>query len=174
MEFKTIYGFDEKGFFQGERQFQVLEGVFLPDNCTDVPLPDAVEANNFFQWDGEAWQVIPKPTTAAELEGVVIDHHSDTPHDTELRALMISLTAGSKTHRLIRGTDNSWSVVKITDQEKDAQAAQAALTDFDAQISSLKDRMSLAMLRNDQEQIAALQLEYQTLMNTATLEEMPE
>ena len=58
----------------------------------------------------------------------------------------------------------SWYVVEITAAETEAVAAQAELSDFDAQIASLEKRMSLAMLRNDQDQVAALQAEYKTLM----------
>ena len=54
--------------------------------------------------------------------------------------------------------------MKIPDEEKEAQAAEAAISDFDAQTNALKDRLATAMLQGDQEQVTALQAEYKTLM----------
>ena len=164
METKNIYEFDEEGFFVQEVLFQVLEGVYPPANCTETPLPEASAEENFFRWDGSQWLLVPKPKTAEDLDGVVVPHESQTRHNQELRQLMQTLTQNDETYRLVRGADLSWSVEKITDEETLAQEAQAALQEFDRELQSLKDRLSLAMLMGDQEQVEALRTEYAALM----------
>lgn len=162
--FKTIFAFDAEGFYVCDTLFQIGEGIELPDDCTDQPLPDSDPTKNFFKWDGEAWHVVPKPTCAADMVGVTISHQTQTPHDIEMRAMMQAFCKGSKVYRVERGEDFSWTVVKVTAAEEEVEAAQRELADFDAQIADLKDRMSLAMLMGDEEQIAALRAAYQELM----------
>ena len=174
MEIKQIYAFDAEGFFSGIVDFQVGDGIYKPDDCTETPPPSTAVTENFYQWDGNKWKTVPKPKTAEELEGIVISHKSMTPHDLEMRRLMLELTTGSKTHRYVRGDDLSHMVVKITDEEKDAETAEKDLAAFDSELSSLKDRMSLAMLMGNEEQIESLRAEYQSLMSTGTFEEETE
>lgn len=115
METKTIFAFDKQGYFVEEVLFQIAPGIYLPDDATETPLPEANRQDNFFQWDGEKWVVIPKPTTAAELVGVTIAHDSQTLHDHELRSRMIALCTADSGYRVERGADLSWTVAKIPD-----------------------------------------------------------
>lgn len=115
METKTIFAFDKQGYFVEEVLFQIAPGIYLPDDATETPLPEANRQDNFFQWDGEKWSVIPKPTTAAELVGVTIAHDSQTLHDLELRNRMIALCTADSGYRVERGADLSWTVAKIPD-----------------------------------------------------------
>ena len=115
METKTIFAFDKQGYFVEEVLFQIAPGIYLPDDATETPLPEANRQDNFFQWDGEKWSVIPKPTTAAELVGVTIAHDSQTLHDHELRSRMIALCTADSGYRVERGADLSWTVAKIPD-----------------------------------------------------------
>ena len=115
METKTIFAFDKQGYFVEEVLFQIAPGIYLPDDATETPLPEANRQDNFFQWDGEKWSVIPKPTTAAELVGVTIAHDSQTIHDLELRNRMIALCTADSGYRVERGADLSWTVAKIPD-----------------------------------------------------------
>ena len=164
MEFKTIYVHDEAGYYSGQRTFQVLEGVFMPDNATETPLPeDADLETNFYKWDGESWQAEKKPTSAVELLGIVVSHTSQTKHDQEMREIVQRL-GKEDGYRVRRGDDMSWYVEKIRMAEIEAQAINAELSDFDRQIASLKDRMATAMLMDDTETVASLKAEYKTLM----------
>lgn len=164
MEFKTIYVHDEAGYYSGQRTFQVLEGVFMPDNATETPLPeDADLETNFYKWDGESWQAEKKPTSAVELLGIVVSHTSQTKHDQEMREIVQRL-GKEDGYRVRRGDDMSWYVEKIPMAEIEAQAISAELSDFDQQIASLKDRMATAMLMDDAETVASLKAEYKTLM----------
>lgn len=164
MEFKTIYVHDEAGYYCGQRTFQVLEGVFMPDNATETPLPeDADLETNFYKWDGESWQAEKKPTSAVELLGIVVSHQSQTKHDQEMREIVQRL-GKEDGYRVRRGDDMSWYVEKIPMAEIEAQAISAELSDFDQQIASLKDRMATAMLMDDAETVASLKAEYKTLM----------
>lgn len=171
MEIKQIYTFDPEGFFSHIVDFQVGEGIYMPPDCTASAPPSTSSTDDFYQWDGNEWKTVPKPKTAEDLEGTVISHNSNTTHDLEMRRLMQELTAGSKTHQYIRGDDLSHMVVRITDEEKDAETAEKELAEFDSELSVLKDRMSLAMLIGDSEQIESLRSEYRVLMNGETLEE---
>ena len=53
METKTIFAFDKQGYFVEEVLFQIGPGIYLPDDATETPLPEANRQDNFFQWDGE-------------------------------------------------------------------------------------------------------------------------
>lgn len=163
---KPMYTYDSEGFFKGEvlaQEDRMNPGTWIESPDATFLAPDIDDAH-WAKFDGTAWQKVAKPTTAAECVGVVISHESQTPHDQEFRKLMEELTKGSTTHRLERGEDKSWYVVEITTAEMEAVAAQAALSDFDAQTASLEKRLGLAMLRNDQDQISALRDEYKALM----------
>lgn len=116
LQTKTIYSFDAEGFFCEEVLFQVGEGIFKPEDCTETEPPKADPRENWFKWDGEAWNVVPKPKTAAELVGLTVSHQSRTPHDLELKGLMLALCTSDSGHRVKRGSDLSWSVEKIPDQ----------------------------------------------------------
>ena len=164
MEFKTIQIFDEAGYYSGQRTFQVLEGVFLPENATETPLPeDSDLETNFYKWNGEAWLAEKKPTSAVELLGIVVSHQSQTKRDQEMREIVQRL-GKEDGYRVRRGDDMSWFVEKIPQAEIEARSIDAELSDFDQQIASLKDRMATAMLMDDAETVASLKAEYKTLM----------
>ena len=138
MEFKTIYVHDEAGYYSGRHTFQVLEGVFMPDNATETPLPeDADLETNFYKWDGESLQAEKKPTSAVELLGIVVSHTSQTKHDQEMREIVQRL-GKEDGYRVRRGDDMSWYVEKIPMAEIEAQAINVELSDFDRQIAWLR------------------------------------
>lgn len=164
---KPMYAYDSAGYFKGEvlaQENRLEPGTWIPSPDATFDAPD-LDDEHWAQFVDGTWSKVAKPKTAADCVGIVISHESQTPHDIEYRKLMEELTKDSKTHRLERGDDKSWYVVEISEAETEATAAQAELSDFDAQISSLEKRMSLAMLQNNQEQITALQAEYAALMN---------
>lgn len=143
-----------------------MEGVFPPDRTTQTALPeDADLEKNFYRWDGEKWVAEAKPTKVEDLLGIVVSHKSQTAHDEEMRQLIQKLGT-AEGYRIVRGEgeDMTWMVDRISEEEIAAQEAEAAIGDFDSQMSSLKERMSLAMLQGDQEKVTALQAEYQNLM----------
>lgn len=166
MELLELYSYDEGGYFEGPILFQVLEGVFPPDRTTQTALPEDADLEKYFyRWDGTAWVAEAKPTKVEDLLGIVVSHKTTTAHDEEMRQLIQKLGTADG-YRIVRGEgdDLTWAVEKIPEEEIAAQEAEAAIGDFDAQMSSLKERMSLAMLQGDQEQVTALQAEYQALM----------
>lgn len=166
MEFLELYAFDEDGYFDGPILFQVMEGVFPPDRTTQTVLPEDADLDkNFYRWDGTSWVAEAKPTKVDDLLGIVVSHKTTTAHDEEMRQIIQKLGT-AQGFRIVRGEgdDMTWMVEKIPEEEIAAQEAEAAISDFDSQMSSLKERMSLAMLQGDQEQVTALQAEYQNLM----------
>lgn len=165
MNFKILQKFDDAGYYAGQCTFQVLDGVFAPDNTTDVALPEGADLNaNFYKFDGETWVAEKKPTSAEELVGVVLKHESQTAHDQEMRKLIGEFAKTEGYRQRDRSKDLSWELEKIPQEEIDAQAIDAELSDFDQQIASLKDRLATATLQDDAETVAALKAEYKTLM----------
>lgn len=165
MEVKLIQIFDDDGYYCGQRTFQVMKGVFLPKNATEVPLPEGADLQtNFYKFNGETWVAEKKPTSADELVGVVIKHESQTAHDQELRKLIGEFAKTSGYRQRDRSKDLSWELEKISQEELDAQEIDKELLDFDGQVASLKDRMATAMLMDDTETVASLKAEYKTLM----------
>lgn len=163
MKFEPIYLFDDAGYYRGTRDHQVVEGVFLPPNSTKVALPEGADLQaNFYQWDGSAWLAEKKPTSAEELVGVVVSHKSQTAHDQEMRAL-IQKYGSEEGYRIKRGDELEWIIEKIPQEEIEAQAIDAELSEFDAQVANLKDRLATAMLQGDDETVDSLKAEYSVL-----------
>lgn len=157
---------DEDGYFVEMSPQGIGEGMYLADDVVETPLPEGIDlTKNYVHWTGAEWVVEAKPTTPADCVALgPVSHQSTTARCNELRKLYEELTKGSEDYRLERGENLEWIVFEIPQEEKEAQAAEAAISDFDSQMSSLKERMSLAMLQGDQEQVASLQAEYKTLM----------
>lgn len=167
MDFLELYTYDEAGYFEGPILFQVMEGVFPPDRTTKTPLPEGADLEkNFYRWDGSKWVTEAKPTKIDDLLGIVVSHKSKTMHDEEMRRLIQELAEGVEGYRIVRGEgdDMTWSVEKILAEEIEAQIMEAELSEFDSKVNALKDRMAVAMLQGDDEQVAALRAEYQSLM----------
>ena len=163
MEVKILLQYDVAGYYAGQCVFQVLEGVFPPDRTTEVALPDDADfAANFYKFDGEKWVAEKKPTSAEELVGIVVSHKSQTPHDQEMRAL-VQKYGNEDGYRIKRGEELEWIIEKIPQEELEAQAIDAELSAFDAQVASLKDRLATAMLQGDDETVAALKTEFAAL-----------
>lgn len=164
MAFKVIQAFDKKGYFCGHRSFQVMDGVFLPNDATEMPLPDGADHETmFYRWTGETWVAEKKPTGPEELIGIVIPHESQTPHDQEMRRLIEKFSKEDGYRLRSRSTDLSWEIEKIPQEELDAQEIDKELSDFDRQVASLKDRMATAMLMDDSETAALLKAEFKNL-----------
>lgn len=157
---------DEDGYYVEPKLQGIGEGMGLADDVVETPLPEGVDlTKNYVRWTGDAWVVEAKPTTAAECAALgPVSHQSTTARCNELRKLYEELTKGSEDYRLERGENLEWIVVKIPQEEKDAQEAEAAISDFDSQASALKDRLTTAIIMDDDEQLASLKAEYRALM----------
>ena len=167
MEWKDFPRIDEDGYFIGLIPQGIGEGMFLADDVVETPLPEGIDlTKNYVRWTGSEWVVEKKPTTPAECVALgPVSHQSTTARCNELRKLYEELTKGSEDYRLERGENLEWIVAKIPQEEKDAQQAEAAISDFDSQTAALKDRLATAMLQDDEQQVASLKAEYKALMN---------
>lgn len=165
MKFKILQKYDEAGYYAGECTFQVGEGIFAPARTTEVPLPEGADLNgNFYRWTGEAWKAEARPTCAADLVGTVVSHESQTQHDQEMRLLIQKFGQEEGFRVRDRGSDRSWEIEKISQEELEAKAIDTELSDFDSKIASLKDRLVTAVLTGDEDKIAELRAEYQGFM----------
>ena len=133
-----VYEYDAQGYFSGTTFAQVdddtREVIAMPPNCTLIK----PECNDefFYKFDGEKWVAEKIPTTAEECVGIVVPHESRAPHDYTLKKLFVALTAGSKTHRLARGKDLSWSVEAIPEKTPEEAKAEAS-----AQVRAQRDAL---------------------------------
>lgn len=167
MELQTCYLYDEDKYFVDEVLCQKDEnGLMLAADAVEQAPDMSLLATNFLKWDGEKWTAEKKPTTPEECAAIGdLPHEKQTPRIHELRQLFDALCEGSKTWRVEQDPDTlAKRVVPIPLEEEEAAEADRELGEFDAQVASLKDRMSLAMLQGDEEEVAALRAEYKTLM----------
>ena len=135
--FKKAYKFDASGFFEHELTVQVMDGQLVPPSCTLIaPFGDEGEdGSKFYRFTGDAWAAELKPTCAADLVGVVVSHHSQTPHDIEMRSL-IQKFAQEEGYREKRGEDLSWSVEKIPEKTPEEKLAET-----EEEVRSKRDRL---------------------------------
>lgn len=167
MAMKVAYRIGDDGYLEGTVNYQEMEGVFLPPNCTLVAPGDT---ENFYQkWDADKKQWIqePKPKTAAEFEGLRIDHYDRHERIKDLRQ-RVQEYGDKDGRRVIRGDNLEWMSVAIPESEGIEQEIQKEQSDMDSQLRSLRDRMTTAMLQNNQEAVKTLQAEYQTYLSTYT------
>ena len=167
LEWKKFPAIDEDGYFFDWSLQGVGEGMGLADFVVETPIPEGIDlTKSFARWTGTEWVVEAKPTTPADCVALgPVSHQSTTARCNELRKLYEELTNGTEDYRLERGESLEWIVVEIPQEEKDAQAAEAAISDFDSQTAALKDRLATAMLQDDEQQVASLKAEYKALMN---------
>lgn len=138
--FKKAFKYDAAGYFEHELSVQVVDGdVLMPPSCTLIAPTSGGELDDtkFYRFDGSVWTTESKPTCAADLVGVVVSHHTQTPHDVEMRSL-IQKFSQAEGFREKRGEDLSWSVEKIpekTEEEKLTEAEQAARAKRDGLLS---------------------------------------
>lgn len=167
MELQTCFQYDEDKYFVDEVLCQKDgNGLMLAADAVEQAPDMSLLATNFLKWDGEKWTAEKKPTTPEECAAIGdLPHDKQTPRIHELRQLFDAICEGSKSWRVEQDPETlAKRVVPIPPEEEEAAEADLELGEFDAQVASLKDRMSLAMLQGDEEEVAALRAEYKTLM----------
>lgn len=164
----NYYEYGEDGYYVGPVTVQVDEFSGKPNlPPRTVPIaPDFDLEENWAKWDesSESWVAEAKPKTAADLEGKVISHYTESDRDREMRDFVHKLTENNSDYREARGDDLSWYVQKVPDEEKQASAIQATLSNLDSEINNIKDRLSMAILADDQELIDELKTQYKAMM----------
>lgn len=172
----TVYQFDNHGHYIGKSLTQVAElesgtyGPLVPDDCVEFAPPSDTDLFFTISDDKSQWIGTPWPTNAAECVGIFLNHHDHCDWTNHMRELFEEFTAENEEYELHRDEDLTLTVIKTPDktlEELEFEQAEQQLKDFDAQIESLKSRMSLAMLQGEQETINALRIEYAELMGTS-------
>lgn len=167
MDLQTCYRYDEDGYFVGEVLCQIDEsGLLLAADSTTVAPDTSLLETNYLKWNGSSWVAEAKPTTAAECAALGdLSHESQTDRIHELRKLFDSLCEGSSEYRVEQDPETlAKRVVAIPPEEGVAQEADKLVADFDAQVASLKDRLATATLMGDDDEVAAIKEEFQTLL----------
>ena len=167
----TVYGFDQAGHYTGEVFAQVdpiEKQLLLPENCVEFAPAGKSGCYYTINSNRTAWEEHRWPGDAASCVGIFIEHEDHCAWAEEMRKRFEELCEASTKYQIVRDeADLCMTVEQIpdkTEEEKAQEAADQALADFDAQLSSLKDRIALAQLAGNTELIASLQNEYKTLM----------
>lgn len=161
------YRYDDQGYLDGMTMWQLEGDEYNPSpNSTDIcPWGEGQpDESVFYRFVDGAWTTEPKPTCAEDIVGIAVSHTSNTEHDIAMRDFVRKFSK-AEGFREKRGEALEWICEKIPEEEIAAREIESELSSFDAQIANLKDRMATAMLMGDQEQVAALQAEYNALMN---------
>lgn len=168
MELQTCYQYDEDGYFVGDILCQKDDSGLLlaADSTTEEPDASLLDTH-WLKWDGAQWIAEAKPVSAAQCVAIGdIPHASQTERSHEVRQLFDKLCEGSTEYRVEQDPDTlAKRVVAIPPEEGISAEADQELAAFDAQVASLKDRMATAMLMGDDEAVAELRAEYQSLMS---------
>ena len=167
MELHTCYQYDEDGYFVGDILCQKDDsGLLLAADSTPEEPDASLLDTHWLKWDGAQWIAEAKPVSAAQCVAIGdIPHASQTERSHEVRQLFDKLCEGSTEYRVEQDPETlAKRVVPIPTEEEEAAEAERELGEFDAKVTSLKDRMSLAMLQGNEGEVAALQAEYKTLM----------
>lgn len=168
---QTVYQFDQAGHYVGTALAQPdpTDGhLLLPDNC--VTFAPAEKSNCYYtiSSDKTSWEEHTWPGDAAACVGIFIEHTDHCQWAEEMRKRFDELCEASTKYQVVRDeADLCMTVEQIpepTEEEKAQEAAEQALRDFDAQLASIKDRLAVAQLAGNDEQIAQLKTEYNTLM----------
>lgn len=143
MQIKTVYAFDDEGFYNGERDAMtdpMNPNVWLmPPSSTDVA-PKVDEAH-FAKWNGKEWEAVAKPASAEDFVGLAVSHKTDTAHRIEMRELMKKFCDGNQD--FITTLDDKhefWTIAKKPDptaEELEAQALEQAKSERASAVSKI-------------------------------------
>lgn len=177
---QTVYAFDTAGHYTGEALAQIdpLDGgLLLPDNC--VTFAPANKSNCYYTINENktAWEEHTWPGDASACVGIFIEHTDHCQWAEEMRKRFEELCEASTRYQIVRDESDLCMTVEAipekTEEELASEGAEQALRDFDDELSALKDRLALAMLQGNDDQVAALKTEYAALMaGDQTLEEV--
>lgn len=164
----TVYAFDEKGYFAGLTawQYTAVDGLIKTDDATETaPWGDGqADPTVFYKWDGTAWQAESKPTHPDQILGVKVATDDATQHGYEMRELVSAL---AQVEGYYEETDAGFVSVKKhpgkTEAEKMEEALNAEIRAYEEKVKDLNYRIGLAVLANDEEEIASLRAEYAQL-----------
>jgi hypothetical protein len=166
---KTVYRFDENGYFRGECKAQIFnDEVLLPPDCTETK--PTLKNGYWSKWNGKKWENEKIPTTCAEAieNNLTCISNSPNAHDLEVKAILGALVASdSENYKIVVSDSFVMSIEEIPEptpeeqQQKEDEDKQRAL---DVAIDNLIKEMAKADLMGDDDWKAELREQYNTLM----------
>lgn len=170
---QTVYAFDTAGHYTGEAlaQMDPLDGgLLLPDNCVTFAPEGKSNCYYTISEDKNSWVEHTWPGDASACVGIFIEHTDHCQWAEDMRKRFEELCEASTRYQIVRDESDLCMTVEAipekTEEELASEEAEQALRDFDEALSSIKDRLALALLNGDDEAVAALKAEYQALMET--------
>lgn len=178
-ELSTAYVFDVEGWFNGTTAWQWMDGEYLktPNATLESPWGSAEPSDDVFyrfNFSLNAWEEVCKPTCADELLGVWVDTESTTNHSIELLQL-INKFEGTEGYKKVKDEFGRVCLLKIpkpSPEDIEASKIEQEMAELEAKIAALSDRMIIAMMQNDTEEIKQIQMEYAKLTEGANHEEV--
>lgn len=157
MQIKTVYAFDDEGFYDGKRNAMTdpmnPAAWLFPPSTTEVK-PQVDEAH-FAKWNGQAWEPVAKPTCAADFVGLTVSHKTDTAHRIEMRKLMQKFCDGNQD--FITTLDDKhefWTTSKKPDptpEELEKQAMDQAKAERASAVSKIVVEVDGMMFDGDEQ-----------------------
>lgn len=169
---KTVYRFDENGYFKGECKAQIFNNeVLLPPDCTETK--PTLKNGYWSKWNGKKWENEKIPTTCAEAieNNLTCISNSPNAHDLEVKAILEALvTSDSENYKIVVSDSFVMSIEEIPEptpeeqQQKESEEKELALQ---KSIVELAKEMAKADLLGDEDWKAELREEYAKLMEEA-------
>ena len=186
---KTVYSYDEDGFFADTHIAQINpknpKQWLMPARVTTVK--PALTPKFFYKIKDETavdsgWDAIPYPANAADFVGVQIPHQSRTMHNNILRTLLTSFVQADREHyREVAVNDKDGNKIATTVEkipeptaaELKAQKASAARSTRDYYLS-LTDHLVAADYPISEEQKTEIKTYRQVLRDIPQAENFPD
>jgi hypothetical protein len=145
-----------------------------PDGNAMLPSDDTLvkpelKYGYWSKWTGSEWVLEKKPTTIQEIINgnyTVISNSPDS-FDREMVDIINSLVPyNDENYRVVTDPDTFVMHIElIPEEEKQLKADQAVQNELEAKLNDIKTQLSTATLMGDEEWIAELKAEYQSLIN---------
>lgn len=167
-ELLTVFTFDEDGYFAGLSawQFTEADGLLKTNDATTV-CPwgaDAPDHASWYRWDAAKWVKEPKPTRPEDLVGVAVSMGKNTPHAVEVRNLIREFAKLEGFRE--KQTDQGLELEKIPEKskaQKEEEAIEQEMKAYDEKVDNLRKLVGIALLENNEEELARLRAEYAQL-----------
>ena len=167
---KTVYRFDSAGYYIGTSLAQYInDELLLPSDCTETK-PN-LKNDYWSKWNGSKWTNEKIPTSCTECieQGFSCISNSPDRHEQEKKAVMESLVnADSEHYKTVVNDSFVMSVEEIpepTEEEKQQKEDEEKDHALDQAIEELGKEMLKAQMCENEEWIAEIKAQYQTLMN---------
>ena len=167
---KNVYRFDNNGYYKGVCLAQIVnDEILLPPDCTETK--PTLKDGYWRKWNGKKWINEKIPTTCAEAieNNLTCISNSPNAHDLEVKVILEALVASdSENYKTVVSDSFVMSIEEIpepTEEEKQQKEDEEKDQGLEQAIDELGKEMLKAQMCENEEWIAEIKAQYQTLMN---------